>query len=79
MFNNSGELVRLVEFDGIQHYEEIKFFHKRNLPQTQEADKIKNEYALSHNIPLVRIPYWERDNISLEMIMGDQYLININP
>lgn len=79
VFNDSGELVRLVEFDGIQHYEEIKFFHKRNLLQTQEADKIKNEYALSHNIPLVRIPYWERDNITLEMIMGDQYLININP
>ena len=45
------------------------------LEQRQERDRIKNEYALSHNIPLVRIPYWERDNITLEMIMGDQYLI----
>lgn len=36
---------------------------------------IKNEYALSHNIPLVRIPYWKRNSITLETIMGDQYLI----
>ena len=36
---------------------------------------MKNEYALSHNIPLVRIPYWERDNITLEMILEDKYLI----
>jgi len=41
----------------------------------QQRDKEKNEYALSHNIPLVRIPYWERDNITLDMIMGDKYLI----
>lgn len=40
-----------------------------------ESDKIKNEYALSHNIPLVRIPYKERDHITLEMIMGDKYLV----
>ena len=38
-------------------------------------DTIKNNYAFNHNIPLVRIPYTERDNITLEMIMGDKYLI----
>ena len=70
-----NDIVRLIEFDGIQHYEEIPFFRKRTLSQTKESDKEKNEYALSHNIPLVRIPYWERDNITLEMLMGDQYLV----
>jgi len=45
------------------------------LDQTKLSDKEKNEYALSNNIPLVRIPYWERDNITLEMIMGDKYLV----
>lgn len=73
-----NNIVRLIEFDGIQHYEEIPFFHKRTLSQTKESDKEKNEYALSHNIPLVRIPYWERDNITLEMLMGDQYLVKEN-
>lgn len=68
---------RLIEFDGEQHYSysnkgwntEDKFC------KTQESDKIKNEYALSHNIDLVRIPYWERDNVTLDMIMGDEYLV----
>ena len=45
----------------------------RNLILVQKRDKIKNEYALSHNIPLVRIPYWERDKITLEMILGSTY------
>ena len=31
-----------------------------------------------HNIPLVRIPYKERDNITLDLIMGDKYLIKEN-
>jgi hypothetical protein len=73
--DNNNKVVRLIEFDGIQHYQEIQFFSQRNLSQTQEADNFKNEYALSHTIPLVRIPYWERDNITLEMIMGSQYEI----
>lgn len=36
---------------------------------------MKNDYAFINNIQLVRIPYWERDNITLEMILGDKYLI----
>lgn len=74
--NNS--IIRLIEFDGIQHYTQRRGMWndtQDTLEQRQERDKIKNEYALSHNIPLVRIPYWERDNITLEMIMDDKYLI----
>ena len=44
------------------------------LKATQKRDKIKNNYALSHNIPLVRIPYWERDNITLDLLLGNKYL-----
>ena len=35
----------------------------------------KFEWAAAHNIPLVRIPYCERDNITLDMLLGDQYLV----
>lgn len=75
ILNDNDEIIRLIEFDGIQHYQEIEFFNKHNLVQTQEADLLKNEYAINHNIPLVRIPYWERDNITMEIIMGDKYLV----
>ena len=69
---------RLIEFDGIQHFikkNNSAWDRENKFENRQARDKIKNEYAISHNIPLVRIPYWERDNITIEMIMGDQYLI----
>ena len=65
---------RLIEFDGEQHYHANGgWSNENNLALVQERDKIKNEYALSHNIPLVRIPYWERDKITLDMILGSTY------
>lgn len=71
------EYPRLIEFDGKQHYESCgKLWDSSStLPERQQRDQEKNEYAKSHNIPLVRIPYWERDKITLDMIMGDKYLI----
>jgi hypothetical protein len=69
----NGSVIRLIEFDGEQHYTDIEQWG--GLELQQKRDKIKNEYTLSHNIPLVRIPYWERDNITLEMLMGNQYLV----
>ena len=73
----NNNIIRLIEFDGIQHYEKSNSIWESQVPleERQERDKIKNQWAKDHNIPLVRIPYWERDNITLEMIMGDQYLI----
>ena len=68
--------VRIIEFDGQQHFQANSIFaQKRSIEEIQRYDQIKNEYAHAHNIPLVRIPYKERDNITLEMIMGDKYLI----
>ena len=70
---------RLIEFDGIQHFKSLGGWNdEENLTLVIKRDQIKNEYALSHNIPLVRIPYWERDNITLEMLLGDQYLVSQN-
>lgn len=67
---------RLIEFDGEQHFSANGGWNnENNLELVQRRDKVKNEYALSHNISLVRIPYWERDNITLEMLMSDKYLI----
>ena len=43
---------------------------------TTKYDKLKNEYAKFHNIPLKRIPYWDFDKITLENIMSDKWLIN---
>jgi hypothetical protein len=54
----------LCEYDGIQHYEEVKRFGgKSGLEKRQYHDSIKNEYCIKNNIPLIRIPYWKFDNI----------------
>ena len=66
--------VRIVEFDGEQH--QTGWAHNEiNKTKLSYRDNLKNEYARAHNIPLVRIPYKERDSITLDLIMGDKYLI----
>lgn len=80
IYDENNKIIRIIEFDGIQHYESREHFGgEEALQETQKRDNIKNNYAFSHNIPLIRIPYWERDNITLEMLMGDQYLVNPIP
>lgn len=67
---------RLIEFDGEQHFKPIDYFGGlEHFQYVQKNDLIKNNYAAQHNISLVRIPYWERDNITLDIIIGDKYLI----
>ena len=73
--NEQSQIIRLIEFDGEQHYKESFSLSWESLEIIQKRDKEKNQYAKDHNIPLVRIPYWERDKITLDMIMGDQYLV----
>ena len=68
IFSKDNKLIRLIEFDGIQHYEEKEFF-KGSLDKRQKADRQKGEWALKNHIPLKRIPYWELDNITLAMLL----------
>lgn len=70
----NNQVVRLIEFDGIQHFKEQNYF-SHSLTEIKNNDNIKNEYCKTNNIPLVRIPYWERDNITLEMLFGKEYLV----
>ena len=69
--------IRLIEFDGIQHMRPVDYFGgEEKFKIQQENDTLKNQYALSHNIPLVRIPYSLRNTMILEDLMGDMYLIS---
>lgn len=67
----------LLEYDGEQHFKEcdLRFFHD-SLKKRQEHDKYKNDWCKQNGISLKRIPYTELNNLSLELIMGDKYLIN---
>lgn len=76
IFQNN-KIIRLIEFDGEQHFNNARGIWKNHesLEEIQKRDVIKNKYALDNNIPLVRIPYTERNNITLELIIGNKYMI----
>ena len=52
-----------IEFDGVQHYQEIKRFSKNSLDDRKNHDEIKTQYCSDNGIRLLRIPYWEKDHI----------------
>lgn len=56
-----------IEYDGQFHFEP-KFIDKETIisktyEEQQKRDKIKNIFCKTNNIQLLRIPYWERENI----------------
>lgn len=77
IFDSKQNIQLLIEFDGIQHFGKISgwFTEERRLA-LQNSDNIKNNYAIQNNIPLKRIPYQERDNLTLNMLLNEQYIIN---
>lgn len=53
-----------IEYDGVGHYNPIECFGgEYGLSQTQTHDKIKDRYCKDNNIKLIRIPYWDFNNI----------------
>lgn len=51
----------LIEYDGIMHYKKKR--KSQDLLDSMERDNIKSEYAKNKKIKLIRIPYWDFDNI----------------
>ena len=56
-----------IEYDGRFHFEMKEDFYgdkaEQVLLENQQRDKIKDEYCFKNNIKLIRIPYWEFENI----------------
>ena len=79
LLDKDNNIYRLIEFDGEQHYKQnIKnsgWNTYEKYQYTLKNDLKKNQIAKDNNIPLVRIPYWERDNITLKLLLEDKYLI----
>lgn len=79
ILDNNKKIIRLIEFDGQQHFEKnIKNLGWNTLQhylKTNQHDKLKNQIAIQNHIPLVRIPYWERYNMTLDMLMKDNIFL----
>ena len=66
----------LIEVDGQYHFFPIS--GRAALKSQQERDRRKNAYALAHNIPLYRIPYWAIDTNQIqtyENLTDKSYLV----
>ena len=61
-----SELNIVIEFDGEHHYKPIRGM--KHFISTKLHDAMKTQYCKWNNIDLLRIPYWERDNIEQILI-----------
>ncbi len=63
-----GNSFYIIEFDGSQHYykHNTKWDKDGKFEKRQEYDKIKNDFCLSNNIPLIRIPFSKLHKITIE-------------
>ena len=60
-----------IEYDGELHFEykENRGWNNReNWERTHRNDEIKNQYAKDNGIPLIRIPYFDYDKLTIEYV-----------
>lgn len=67
----------IIEFDGEQHFSYSGGWNTREqMLETQKRDEEKNNWCKQNDIPIIRIPYWERDNLSIEdLLPNSRFLV----
>lgn len=81
VFDQRGRAIACIEFDGRQHFEFVPRFHesKVDFRRQIEYDIRKNKYCLHNNIPLIRIPYWAIDSLTLNDVFYNPKYRVTNP
>ncbi len=59
-----------IEYDGQQHFVQRQGW--TDLKEIQKHDNIKNLFCKKQNIPLIRIPYWDEEDI--EWILFNEFV-----
>ena len=74
VFDDDGNLMFLIEYQGIQHYQpKSKFGGFEGLRRQSYNDMLKREYCKKHNIILVAIPYTDELKMDYDYIMNAYY------
>ena len=74
VFDDDGNLMFLIEYQGIQHYQpKSKFGGFEGLRKQSYNDMLKREYCKKHNIILVAIPYTDELKMDYDYIMNAYY------
>ena len=65
----NNELKYVVEFDGIQHFKFVEYFHKsvNVFIERQEVDILKTIVALKNGFNIIRIDYKQIDNVNFHI------------
>lgn len=64
IFNKNNQLIKLIEFQGKQHFEETLLWNNDN----KIHDEYKRKYCKEHNIELLEIPYYDINKLTLEYL-----------
>ena len=77
ILNKYNKVLCLIEVHGKQHMEYTPYFHKSKseFRASQERDRKKAKYALLNNIPLLVIPYYEIDNLDINTLFTEKYVV----
>lgn len=67
IFDSKNNLIKLIEFQGEQHYEQNNFF----TTNPKEHDELKRNYCKQNNIKLLEIPYWDYYKIDLNYLLNN--------
>ena len=74
VFDDDGDLMFLLEYQGIQHYQpKSKFGGFEGLRKQSYNDMLKREYCRVHNIILIAIPYTDEQRVDYDYIMNAYY------
>jgi hypothetical protein len=72
----------IIEYDGEQHYKYSKsgWYTIDEYEVTKQRDLEKTNYCLQNNIPIIRIPYWIYDDLTIEDLILEttEYLVDYN-
>ncbi len=77
ILDNNNKLLYLIEYDGIQHYDQNHQFDNDSITyeKVKCRDNIKNNYCYQHNIPLIRIPYFLKEITIKDLLLESSNFI----
>ena len=71
IFDSFQSLICLIEFQGIQHFQDmIAWQSSLTVDEQKENDKKKREYCLKNNILLIEISYEDYEEISADYLLS---------
>lgn len=69
IFDSEQNVKFLIEFQGEQHYRPIEYFGgEEKFKQQKYNDDLKFQYCQEKHIPLIIIPYWEKNKLNWDFL-----------